>query len=862
MRYKLKEYQDQAVRDVLRQLADAKDDYQQKQRKIAFALSAITGAGKTVMAAAALEALFEGSEEFDVPGDPTAAVLWVTDDPHLNAQTRYRIMEASDRLDASRLVVIDEDFDQDTFETGLVYFLNRQKLTGKTYITHSDTRTVTLWETIENTIEDPGRTLYLVLDEAHRGMRAAARRADEEAARSTTVLRLVNGFNGVPPAPIVWGISATVERFTIAMKDAKDRITLPSIEVENAAVQASGLLKDTIVLDLPDEAGSFATTLAREAAAVVRDISELWTAYVEQEGLADEVDPLLVVQVPNKPSSADVAALLDAIHETWSDLDESAVANVFGEHADVAFGRHEVPYISPQDVQDARHIRVLLAKDAISTGWDCPRAEALVSLRPAKDRTHITQLLGRLVRTPLARRIESDERLNAVTCFLPHFDLTTAQDVAEVMTGAKDDDDASPVPTGRRVLVDPETMLWNATLPEGLAECLGSLPSLAAPKTPAKPIKRLLSLATELALDELVPNPSEQALDALYGVLDGQSAQHKTVLNKQIDDILTADIRRLTANRLTETTSEATRQVEADERSVADAFRAGSRRFGAAVANGYAKKLVDEGGDEVDVVAAKAKVAALVLVPGVVDELEATADKLVGSWLASFHADIKALNEDRRAAYDEIRLQARDPQAIDIVVPVSRIEMTSQEENGEKVALPTRTRHLLANDNGDYPVGKLGTWEVEVVDAEMSRVNAVAWYRNPSSASKDAVQVAWYDGQRWKSMQPDFIFFATRNDGALAASIVDPHGHHLGDALGKLQGLAAFAERFAEQFLRIEAISKNTKGDLGSDTKGALVMLDLTEPSVREIVNDAKRPEDAYVAAGQPYEVGLSSDSV
>ena len=50
-------------------------------------------------------------------------------------------------------------------------------------------------------------------------------------------------------------------------------------------------------------------------------------------------------------------------------------------------------YIEPQRVQDAKHVRVLLAKSAISTGWDCPRAEVLVSMRPAKDRTHITQLL-------------------------------------------------------------------------------------------------------------------------------------------------------------------------------------------------------------------------------------------------------------------------------------------------------------------------------------------------------------------------------------------------------------------------------------------------------------------------------------
>ena len=46
-----------------------------------------------------------------------------------------------------------------------------------------------------------------------------------------------------PPLPIVWGISATVERFNDAMKGAKDRTTLPNVEVDNARVQASGLLR-------------------------------------------------------------------------------------------------------------------------------------------------------------------------------------------------------------------------------------------------------------------------------------------------------------------------------------------------------------------------------------------------------------------------------------------------------------------------------------------------------------------------------------------------------------------------------------------------------------------------------------------
>lgn len=88
-----------------------------------------------------------------------------------------------------------------------------------------------------------------------------------------------------------------------------------------------------------------------------------------------------------------------------------ALANVFGEHSTQTFGRYSVLYISPERVQESKWVRVLIAKDAIGTGWDCPRAEVMVSFRPARDKTHITQLLGRMVRTPLARRIPGNERL-------------------------------------------------------------------------------------------------------------------------------------------------------------------------------------------------------------------------------------------------------------------------------------------------------------------------------------------------------------------------------------------------------------------------------------------------------------------
>ena len=58
MRYTLKDYQAEAVRDVLRNLERARDAYRRYGALSQFSLTATTGAGKTVMAAAVIEALF------------------------------------------------------------------------------------------------------------------------------------------------------------------------------------------------------------------------------------------------------------------------------------------------------------------------------------------------------------------------------------------------------------------------------------------------------------------------------------------------------------------------------------------------------------------------------------------------------------------------------------------------------------------------------------------------------------------------------------------------------------------------------------------------------------------------------------
>ena len=68
------------------------------------------------------------------------------------------------------------------------------------------------------------------------------------------------------------------------------------------------------------------------------------------------------------------------------------------------------------------------------------------------------------------------------------------------------------------------------------------------------------------------------------------------------------------------------------------------------------------------------------------------------------------------------------------------------------------------------------------------------------------------------------------------------------------RGPASCTIEYRSAFVRIDAISKNEKGDLGADTKGALLLLDLLDRRVRNVVRASASAAEAYKNAGVTYE--------
>ena len=431
-------FQKQAVNDLRFRTAMALNNYRMLKIPQVVSLQAPTGSGKTIIMSALIEDILFGSEQFTEQQD--AIFVWLSDSPQLNEQSKQKIELKADRIRLDQCVVItDESFDQEVLDDGHIYFLNTQKL-GKAgnLSRHSDTRQFTIWETIENTAKTKADRLYFIIDEAHRGMQG------RQAGTATTIMqRFIKGSpeNNLSPVPVVIGMSATSERFD-ALIGKGTTSTLHKVVVSPAQVRQSGLLKDRIVITYPEDPTKHSDMAVLQAATDEwQDKCKHWYQYTYEQHYAS-VNPVFVIQVcagsGKKVSDTDlddvIAKIEERIGETFK---EHEVVHTFGSTGALTIHGLNVPHVEPSEIADDRRIRVVLFKENLSTGWDCPRAETMMSFRRAEDATYIAQLLGRMVRTPLQCHVVVDDSLNDVRLYLPYFNQDTVQKVIDELQASE-----------------------------------------------------------------------------------------------------------------------------------------------------------------------------------------------------------------------------------------------------------------------------------------------------------------------------------------------------------------------------------------------------------------------------------------
>lgn len=449
MRLELFQFQRKAVDSLRDRVAMALSNYANTQVPQVVSLQAPTGAGKTIVMVSLIEEIFFGSDSYQ--DQPNAIFVWLSDSPSLNEQSKQKVETKSDKIRLDKCITIeDESFDQEVLEDGHIYFLNTQKLSKSSNLSHlSDKRSFTIWQTIENTLRTKSDRLYFIIDEAHRGMQGL------DAGRATSIMqRFLKGFPALnlSPLPIVIGMSATAERFNKLVSGSSSTLNIVNISSED--VRTSGLLKDRIVITYPaDKEKENEFSILQAATDEWLDKCDHWRQYCSEQHYA-QVNPIFVIQVKagndDRISETSIEEVISVVEKRMdSKFQSNEVVHTFGSKVDLEINGLTIPYVEPADIAEDKRIKVVLFKENLSTGWDCPRAETMMSFRKAEDSTYIAQLLGRMVRTPMQSHILVDETLNEVRLFLPYFDKSTVKKVVDDLQSTEGGD----IPT----VIDDET---------------------------------------------------------------------------------------------------------------------------------------------------------------------------------------------------------------------------------------------------------------------------------------------------------------------------------------------------------------------------------------------------------------------
>ncbi len=588
-------------------------------------------------------------------------------------------------------------------------------------------------------------------------------------------------------------------------------------------VRESGLLKDVVRLFHPEPSQAADITMLSAATASWRNFAQRWERYciTQNEPI---VQPILVVQVQDGDSKniskTNLSEVVDTVNSTTGTLPDSAFAHSFQEGTLLEFGPHKIRYIRPPDITTDYDVRIILFKTSLNTGWDCPRAEVMMSFRKAVDSTLIAQLVGRMVRTPLARRIDADEFLNSVALYLPHYDEAELRRVVDRLTTA-DPDILPPVPIQRD---EDLATLVRATGSDKVFEELSSLPSYVIPRArKISGVRRLMKLSRLLANDDIRTTAVEDALGNLLQTLQREYERARVTANFQLIVRSRSKVRiRAVDWRMGGTFSKSeTIELDIAKQNLDDLFEIAGRKLGEGLHKSWWRNRVETQGVGIDV--AKLEIIALCVTPGVLDRVEQTSQSIAQKWLDEYRLRLNRLPDSRRQAYNEIRQLAKDPELTSVVYP----DAIDVRRGNVMLA-----NHIYVDDKEQFPA-VLNAWETKVIMKELEDKRVIGWLRN-FDRKEWSITIPYEDSAgRIRGFYPDFLIIRSGEDG-LVVDMIEPHQTDLADAPAKARALAKYAEKHSNRFDRIEFVTVKD---------GKIRRLDMTEEAIREKVKSATTKE-------------------
>lgn len=343
-----------------------------RRKKLIF--EAPTGSGKTVMAAQMLNNLVE---ELQSRGDShfqRVAFIWIAPNK-LHEQSYFKMKAAFSETRVLRPVMYDElDHSDGYIHEGEILFVNWESINKDNALMIRDSeQSKSLFEITRRTQEEHGLPIVVVIDEEHLFW-------SKTADKSAKVLQQINPYVEVR-------ISATPKTIN------PDEI----VKVYRQDVIAEQMIKEEVILNPNIEQGY---TDEREL-----NDHLIKTALAKRQQLADayqklgiNINPLLLIQLPN-----DTSATMTADDETIAEqvkLSLSIQHGITEENGKLAVWlSNEKSNLAGLEKPD-NLTEVLLFKQAIALGWDCPRAAVLLIFRKMNSEQFTIQTVGRILRMP------------------------------------------------------------------------------------------------------------------------------------------------------------------------------------------------------------------------------------------------------------------------------------------------------------------------------------------------------------------------------------------------------------------------------------------------------------------------------
>lgn len=360
----LKTYQNTAIKKLLSRSKELLS--QGEGKRIVF--KAPTGSGKTIMTAEFLKQIVDDNE-IKTP----LSFIW-TAPRKLHTQSKQKLekhYEDTRSIECSDF----EDLTDKQIAENEILFLNWESINkkDKNTIVRENEKEFYLGKIVENT-KDEGREIVLIIDESHH-------HATSEISQ--------NLIADIAP-------KLTIEVSATPIINDPDEIV--SVQLED--VKLEGMIKKGVVLNPNFKnvliGDNLKSMLAKGSDAMVleeaiKKRTEIAQAYKEA-GI--NINPLLLIQLPDRKTQQE-------------DLIKDEVVRILKDKHDMTTENGRLAIYLSEEKENLENIskndhetEVLIFKQAIALGWDCPRAQILVLFRDWHSLTFSVQTVGRIMRMP------------------------------------------------------------------------------------------------------------------------------------------------------------------------------------------------------------------------------------------------------------------------------------------------------------------------------------------------------------------------------------------------------------------------------------------------------------------------------